>query len=319
MSRVSRYAIVFGAALLMLSLTVVNAQSDAAADLPPDAKPGECYARVMIPAVYETSTENVMKKEASERIEVIPARFEWVEERVQVREAATKIEVVPARYEWVEEKVMIKPASSSLQQVPAKYEWAEEKILVKPAQTVWKKGRGPIEKVDNGTGEIMCLVEEPAVYETVRKRVLVSEAKTTRGEIPAEYQTVKKQRLVEPATTRELTIPAAYETVKVRKLVSPPEEKRFEVPAEYGTVTKRKQVSDSRLVWKPVLCQTNISGSVVTDLQRALKRSGHDPGPIDGVVGHQTLQAVNAFQKAKGMASGGLTMETLRALNVRVN
>ena len=117
-------------------VATVGAQTDATADLPPNAKPGECYARVLIPAVYERTTETVLKKEASERIEVVPARFEWVEERVLVKEASKKIEVVPPKYKLVEEKVMVTPASSRLEEVPAKYEWTEEKLLVKPAQTV---------------------------------------------------------------------------------------------------------------------------------------------------------------------------------------
>ena len=39
------------------------------ADLPPNAKPGECFARVLIPERYETNSERVMVREASERIE----------------------------------------------------------------------------------------------------------------------------------------------------------------------------------------------------------------------------------------------------------
>lgn len=37
-----------------------------------------------------------------------------------------------------------------------------------------EKGRGPVEKLDQATGEIMCLVEVPAEYRTVTKRVQVS-------------------------------------------------------------------------------------------------------------------------------------------------
>jgi hypothetical protein len=34
--------------------------------LPPNAKPGECYARVYIPAQYATDTETVLKSDSSE-------------------------------------------------------------------------------------------------------------------------------------------------------------------------------------------------------------------------------------------------------------
>ncbi len=46
--------------------------------MPSDPKPGECYARVIIPAKYTTSSEQVLKRAASERIEIIPARYEQV-------------------------------------------------------------------------------------------------------------------------------------------------------------------------------------------------------------------------------------------------
>ncbi|MCP3981207.1 MAG: peptidoglycan-binding protein [bacterium] len=319
MSRAMK-TMVGGLALAGLGVTGTLAlASDTAADLPPNAKPGECYARSLIPATYTTETEQVLKKEASERIEITPARFEWVEETVLVKEAATKLEVVPAKYRWVEETLQTKPESTKMVEVPARYEWTEEKILVKPAQTVWKKGRGPVEKVDNGTGEIMCLVEEPAVYKTVRKRVLKNAAKTETVQVSAEHKTIKKRVLAEPAKTREVEIPAEYETVRVRKLVSPPQERRIEIPAEYETVSKRVSTSDSRLVWKPVLCETNLRAGIVADVQRALSKAGHNPGPIDGVIGKQTMAAVTSFQRSKGMATGGLTMEAIEALNVRVN
>ena len=40
-------------------------------------------------------------------------------------------------------------------------------------------------------------------------------------------------------------------------------------------------------------------------IQLALKRAGFDPGPIDGVYGPKTTEAVRAFQKANGLAADG--------------
>ncbi len=238
--------------------------------LPPGAKPGECYARVFIPPKYKTVTEKVLVKEASE-----------------------KIETIPPKYEWVEKKILIKEPSYILKKVPAKYEWREEKVLVKPATTVWKKGRGPIEKLDNGTGEIMCLVKVPAQYKTIRKRVLVRPPSTQKIEIPAQYKTIRIKKLVEPA-----------KTVKIK------------IPAEYKTITKKVKVSDGKLVWRRVLCETNMTPATIARIQRALKRAGFDPGPIDGVYGKQTQAAVRKYQIAKGLARGGLTTETLRSLGI---
>ena len=49
--------------------------------------------------------------------------------------------------------------------------------------------------------------------------------------------------------------------------------------------------------------------------QRALEQAGHDPGPIDGVMGAQTSAALRAYQKAHGLeASGRLDDATLAKL-----
>jgi hypothetical protein len=139
--------------------------------------------------------------------------------------------------------------------------------LVKPAETVWKKGRGPIEKIDNTTGEIMCLVEVPAVYETVKKNVMVAPPTTREIAIPAEYETVKKRVMVKPPTTRTIEIPAVYKTVKVKKLVSPAQERKISIPAEYQTVTKTQQVTEERMEWRQILCETNVSPDFISVLE----------------------------------------------------
>ncbi len=284
--------------------------------LPPEAKAGQCYARVMVPPQYETSEERVLVKAAAEKLEVVPASYDTAEERVLIKEASEKLEVVPATYEWVEERVMVKPASTRLERVPAKYEQAEEQVLVRPAETVWKKGRGPIERVDNATGEIMCLVEEPAVYKTVRKRVETSPETTREIAIPAEYETVRKRVVKKPATTRKVEIPAEYRSVQVRKIARPASTRKTEIPAEYETVPKRKLVAGGQNAWREILCETNVSPGIVRDIQSALLKLGHEPGPIDGRLGSKTMRAVADFQRAKGLPTGQLTLATVDALGV---
>ena len=281
-------------------------------DTLPDAKPGECYAKVMVPAAYQDETTTVVVREAFERVEVVPPRYEAAEERVLVAEASTKlvpveaewseethtVELRPARTEWVtdslqsnvvvnpqilaamenagvdldevesgacyhehfqppkyrmrservlvaqaterytvippeydlvEERVLVRPASRQLVEIPAEYETVEERVLVEPAKSVWKPGRGPIEKIDGSTGEIMCLVEEPAKYRKVEKRV------------------VKR-----PASTKVIETPAEYQVVKVRKLVRDAQEVRESVPAKYEEVRVREKVADAEYIWHPV-------------------------------------------------------------------
>ena len=432
----------------------------------PNAQPGECYARVVIPAQYRTETSTVVVKEASEKLQIIPAKYEWAEERVmvseagselrvvpatfgtetqsyeaspassgwvmgkgsnisanpamlamaraggadldnarpgqcfdehfkpatyktvtervQVSDASEKINLVPAKYEWVEQRVMVSPASRKLVEIPAVFDTVTERVMVEDAKTMWKKGRGSVEKIDHASGDIMCLVEVPAVYKTLSKRVLKASASTKVIEEPARYETIRVRKLVAdssenrvavpatfknitkrvmasegthtwhnskengshhgkhtgnkicleatpakmasvsrqvvktPASVKRVEIPAKYETKRVRRLVNDAREVRTPIPAQTSTVTKRIKVSDSRLEWRSILCETNMTGGMIQRVQKALASAGYTPGPIDGVLGQQTMIAVERFQRARGLATGGLTYDTLDKLGIDV-
>ncbi|MEH6455130.1 MAG: peptidoglycan-binding domain-containing protein [Cocleimonas sp.] len=269
----------------------------------PDAKPGECYAKVIIPAQYDVKTETVLVKPVSEKVTVAPAVFDTAEKSIIEKEAFTKISVIPAKFReeieqvevskagtsWVtdlgkkgipaspallagaktngvdlngaavgacykeyyiaakfeettkevlvkeeseeikvapaqfeetEETVVVVQASKKKVYVPAQYETIEERIEVEPAKAVWKKGDGPITKIDNSTGEIMCLIQVPAVYKTITKTVLKSASSIDLVEVPEETKAVKVTKLVSDATIDKVKIPAEYKTVTLSNKVS---------------------------------------------------------------------------------------------------
>ncbi len=334
-----------GAALAVgIGLAVAGAAYAQGTDLlPPNAKPGECYARVWVPAQYETMQEKVLVREASERIEVIPAKYDWATEKVLVTEGYEKYEIIgdfgpgstvtipsegssgssgftwtrtsSPKFESATEKVMTAPATTKLVARPASYDLVSEKILDRPAHTIWKEGANPLQPVSNATGEIMCLVQVPDSYKTVTKRVVKTPARLETVEVPASYTNVTK-KMVQP-TIRKVSVAPVYKTVRVKKLVNPAREKRVAIPAEYKTVTKRRLVKDGHMQWAAILCETNMEPGLISDLQRALKNAGHNPGPIDGVMGNGTMAALRSYQASKGLAQGGITMETLESLGVR--
>lgn len=284
--------------------------------LPPNAKAGECYARLLIPATYKTISKDVLTRRASSKIEVIPATYTTVEEQIVVKEASEKVETIPAEYGWVEEQVLVSAESQKLKSFPAEYGTETEQVLVKPAYSTWKKGRGPIEKLDNSTGEIMCLVEVPAEYKTVSRRVVVREARTETVTIPAVYKTVKKKVMTKPPQIVRTTIPAEYDTIKVKKVLTPPRENTIEIPAVYDTVVQQELVTPAEMQWRPILCETNTTKDIVVRIQRALDNAGYNPGDIDGVLGASTMSALSAFQADNGMAKGQLTMSAIKKLGV---
>ena len=59
----------------------------------------------------------------------------------------------------------------------------------------------------------------------------------------------------------------------------------------------------------------NLTESNIRQVQQELRRKGFDPGPIDGINGPQTKEAVRSFQDRYGMnASGDISNKTLFAL-----
>ena len=432
--------------------------------LPPNARAGECYAKVMVPEVYKTVDEEVVVADASQKIEVTPAKYEWTEVRVPIQKESEKLVAVPAtfetkkekveieaahtewrlgpgdkakaaddlvvtaalalglpkianpgqcfnefyqpaqfktetekllkkaasenittsepEFEWVEEKVLVKDASEKLVEVPAQYDVISEQVLESPAYTTWKKGRGLNEKVDNATGEIMCLVEVPAKYNTLEKRVLKTPATIKKVETPAVYKTVKVKKLVKPAqeqrvaieaeyqtvekrkkvsearlswelegaagngkatgktlclaevpakyktitqqvirekaSVKKVAVPAKIKTVRMSKLVAPSSEKRIPIPAKTQIVPKRSKVSDARLEWQQVLCETNTTRELVKQIQNALQKAGFNPGVADGSLGNATMRAVDAYQRENNLPHGGLTLQTIEKLGIKI-
>lgn len=325
-----------------------------------NAKPGECYVLIVKDPVYRTESVQKLVKEAGERIEidppvykavkvrvtseetqeVVPAVYETVKERAVVKPAATRLETVPAVFGEVEERVMVKPPTKKAIEVPAVYEDVTEKKLVREAYTTWKPGTYTnIQKIDEKTGEIFCLVEVPAEYQNVTTRVMKSPATIRYEDVAAEYEMVKRTVLKSPETTRTVEIPAEHAEREVTKLVKPATtvtkivpvdyereimtevkpatERRVPVPAVYETVEQKVLVTPARQHCTQILCDVNATASKITEVQKALQAAGFYKGPIDGVLGPVTMEGITAYQKSKGMAADGyLTMETVRALGI---
>nr|MBP9886301.1 peptidoglycan-binding protein [Leptospiraceae bacterium] len=279
-------------------------------ETPPGSKPGQCWIPVVSAATYKEISESVEKKAPSERVELIPARYEIISEKILVKEASTSIETIPAVYETVEEKVLIRPASKKVEQIPAVYETIEEKVIDKEGYTEWKK--------DTSTG-IKCLVEVPPTYKMITKEVVKIPATSKETEVPAEYATVVRQVLKTPASSQTIEIPAEYRTVQVQKLVEPAKEIKIPISAEYQTVTKRVIDQPEKAEWREILCENNTTRERMTEIQKALKAAGNDPGTTDGVADAGTFKALNDYQKAKSLPVDDgkhINMATVRSLGV---
>jgi len=456
------YSLLVGSLLIPMSYTYAEVSL-----VPPNAKAGECYAKVVIPAKYKAVEEKVLIQEASEKISIIPAKYEWSNEKIEItpkskkliivpahykkitknievkptsrswhtslkshsapvskeilvaakikgvdlknstpgscfkeyytpqryktitekiviQEERIKNQIIPAKYKMVEKTIEVTPASKKTITVPATYENKEVKILVEKAKTVWKKGVNPAQKLNGATGEIMCLVKIPAKYRTVQKKVVKTPATTKIVEVPAVLKTIKIKELVTEASNKTITIPAitqniekkvlakkpefswfrvgenidkkwmytghqiclletpaqhrkitknilesnasvkeivvepSYKVVKVKKLVEEAKEIKTPIKAEYKMLTKREKVSDAYQSWERILCQTNMNKEVILKIQNALKAKEYNPGKIDGVLGRGTHVAIDKYQRDNSLATGGITYETLKSLNINL-
>ena len=180
-------------------------------------------------------------------------------------------------------------------------------------------------------------MEVPATYKTLRKRILKSAAATKTIAVPAEYKTVTKRVLDKPATTQVTNIPAEYETFNKRILKTPAKTKVTAVPAEYTvdkvkrlvtqattrslatdpeyeTVTKTTIVTPSRVEWRQVLCDTNLTKSRISGIQDALMSANYNPGASRGELNPETMDAITRFQQDNQLATGGITYESVRLL-----
>ena len=288
-------------------------------DLPPNAQPGKCYAKCLIPDQYDTVTEQILLKEASSRLEVVPAVYETVTEQVLVKEAYKVLEVGPATFSTTTEEIMTKEAGSRLEYIPPVFETVTEQGLVSPATTKWGAGRADRNCLneDPEKCKVWCLTEVPAQYKTITKQVLKAPASSREIAIPAEFKTITKAVVQQPANVQEREIPAEYRTVTKSVLRSPASTREVEIPAEFSTVTTKKLVKVGGFTdWVEVMCEAKVTQFKISAIQQALKTRGYDPGPADNVLGPRTRQALIQFQKDNNLPVGNLNVETMRALGV---
>ena len=283
----------------------------------PDARPGECFALVQVPERFATYQREYEARAASERIETTPPRYESVTEQYVVQEAYERVEVIPAQFRMVTEQVEVAAPSSQYVASEPVYETITERVLETPARSVWKLGRGPVERIDHATGDIMCLVEEPAVYRNVTRRVLKAAAEAREVAVPGQYQWVNRRVLDRPAEVRRVVVPQQIGTRTVRRMVQPGGVQRIAIPAQRATTTVRELVQPASLEWRSVLCETNMTPETIRRVQAALLREGYNPGAMDGRLNRSTLAALNQYQRARNLPEDQyLNLQTLQALGV---
>ena len=260
--------------------------------VPPVSNPGECYARVKIPAQYETFTETMVIKDAHTKPHVAQPRFQSRQEQVMVKEPSVRYQVRQPTYKTITEQVLTRPSYDKLSVVPPSFSHVTETVQTSAPRLVWKKGNpGELARqgyvihstADGGAYgqgysstthygqaggercgpmcEIWCLVEEPGTSRSYTKKVMTNPGGVKRTRVPAVYQSIAKQVVADPGGVEEIPVPGEYRTITVEDMIEPGGEALIEVPAEYGQVTKKRLVADERYEWRRVLCEPG-TGSI---------------------------------------------------------
>lgn len=288
-----------GLALLMSGgLALADSYGGVMGDYPPNAHPGQCFARVLTPEVYETITEKVIDVAEKTELRVIPAEWGTDYKTILVKEGYVEYYVVPTTFKTVTETVVVKPGYTHIEVVPATYETVSEKILVKEAYTVWKPGKGlagtpgytggaggyappagyaPPPGPGYGgalvdghayygptkvapTGELLCLVEVPAEYKVITKTVIKTPARTVEVAVPPVIKTITKTVVDVPAHVEKRDIPPVYDKIQITILVRPERVESIVIPPTYKVIEKKKLVGGGKLEWREIICDDKLTG-----------------------------------------------------------
>lgn len=309
-------------ATMFLSANLVFAQEAIIPfdDLPPNNEFGKCYAKCKSADVYETVTKRVLVREASTILKKVPAQYENRTERLMVKEGAVTYKVIPATYKTVTERIVVRPEQVKLTTIPAKFANRTREVLVSEERGQWVKKK----KYPNCFSEnpddcyIACYEKIPAQYRTETYQVMVDEARTEETVIPAKYKTVTRRVIDTPARTVEVNIDPVYKNFTTKVLVSAEATRTETIPAKYKDVREKRLVSKGTYgKWEEILCDTKTDDRKIREVQRTLRDKGYNPGPIDGVMGRQTKDALAKFQTDNNLPIGNLNLKTLDALGIQ--
>lgn len=149
------------------------------------------------------------------------ATTKQVPNQILISEATEKLSTTPAKYRKGTESVLVKAAFKRLIEVPAVFKKKQDRVLVEAAHSVWQKGTGPIQKIDNQTGEIMCRIDVPAQYETIDVDVIGTAPLVTSVTEKAVYKTINIEKLDGDATEQRDPVAAQFKTMNKEQIQSP--------------------------------------------------------------------------------------------------
>jgi hypothetical protein len=288
--------------------------------MPAQARPGHCYARILVPATYRIKAETVVIRDAHESLQVSEPVFQTEVKQFQVSDAYKNYVVTAPTFRTEQHTIVVRPAHERLRASPAVIGTRPVTVVIREPRLVWRPGStgSDVRRTDAATGEVFCLVEEPAKTAVIQREVQITPAQVSRERVEAIEETIERRILVTPPSVREEFVKAESKEIKIQSLVAPAREIFTKVEPRTATIERQVEVTPERYEWMQVVCVDTTQGKhSIQAVQRALAARKLYGGPIDGVIGPKTKKALTAFQKANGLpGQGSLTIATTRALGL---
>lgn len=198
------------------------------------------------------------------------------------------------------------------------YEDPEEPLSKK----IWK------EKPVSQGGECFAKCLIPEVYETGVREYVVYTGDETKEEVDLDYlKVITKQKRnnwikKKSKNPRSYKSDVAYvwclleapeEVEKIKVLTDTTQSKNYELrKIETEIVIQKGGFTE----WRKIVCQENLTSSLLTDIQNALLKFGYYDDEITGKVDLKTKLSLTDFQKDNNLPIGNYDFETLKTLEV---
>lgn len=275
-----------------------------------------CSAQVLVPGIYQAAEEKVVTRESSPLFQSTPVQLGFGERKIKVADAYVEYEIVPAVFNEVTETVEVERERTEIETLPATYRTEVKRVKTKEASVQWNPACAPIVSDDASNIPPKCLLETPAEYQEVTRELIAIPTRTVKRVIPGKTQTITRKVLVEPAKVVRKEIPAVYENIPLGRVEQAAQLITTPQPEQSQQVQVLRKVQAERFVNMPVLCETEADPALISRLQQRLQQLGYDTGKTSGAIDTATRTAITHFQQDNRLASGAITLETLRKLGL---
>ena len=227
-------------------LAPVAAQAGGLADVldsPPPQAHAACYVQRWVPPVTDTVTVTRPKSFAYTANEYVPPVTGQVARRVLVRPEIVEWHVVPARFETRRVRTLVTPERRVWEERPAITEQREVGVLVTLARVYYRH-----EVHDGIPVKVRC--EDPAVYRTEPRTVLVEPARRVSRVVPAVFRDEIESVMVAPERRERRVIPAVWRDEFDQGTVIRGQVVSRQTPATSETVTRQVVLREGRYIWE---------------------------------------------------------------------